>query len=394
VTFFDRLGRLLIRGYDDTADPRVRLRHGYLAGWASILVLFALFAVRLWLGLAADAVSIVAISFTLLSDLLASVVLVASFWISGRPATARTPFGHGRMEQVAPLLISFILFFLGLEVARESLHSLSSGHEARYWALLPWIVLGTAAVKRVLGGFVLFLGRRVQSHAIEESAAHLKIEGMYSLAVVAGLVLGHYVHLPWLDGAVGLAGALAILYLSYRNARHALEPLLGQAPPADFLASIRAIAAAVPEVRGVHEIVVHSYGHMRIVSLHAEIPESHTPARAHQVAEILEHKLRTKLGGDIVVHTDPLMARTPEVEAIEARFRAVVDAVPGARGFSDFRLVAHSPEKIIIVADLEVDRELGDAEREAVLEAVREGATREFPELAYGVFHLMSRFGY
>jgi len=95
---FERFGRLLIRDFERPAAQEVRVRHGYAAGWVSILVLFALFGVRLGLGLASGAISVVAISFTLLSDLLASVVLVVSFRVSAQPATARNPFGHGRME--------------------------------------------------------------------------------------------------------------------------------------------------------------------------------------------------------------------------------------------------------------------------------------------------------
>jgi len=394
VSVFERLGRLLIRDFARPEAQEVRVRHGYAAGWVSIFVLLALFVVRLGLGVSSGAISVVAVSFTLLSDLLASVVLVVSFQVASRPATARNPFGHGRMEQVAPLLISFVLFFLGIEVARESAHALTGSHETRYWWLLPWIVFATAAVKRVLGRFVLFLGNRVGSHAIEETASHLAIEGAYSIAVVIGLLLGHYLHLPWLDGTVGFVGALAILSISFRNARHALEPLLGKAPAAGFLQEVRKLARGVPGIENVHEIVVHDYGRMRVLSLHAEIPESLPAAEAHGIAERLEDALRRNLGGDVVVHTDPLMERTPAVEALEGRFRDLLAQVPQITGYADFRVVAHSPERIIIVADLEAERELSDAGRDAALARLRELAPAAFPELAYPVFNLTQRFSY
>lgn len=391
---FERLGRLLIRDFARPEAQEVRVRHGYAAGWVSILVLLTLFVVRFGLGYASGAISVVAVSFTLLSDLLASVVLVISFRVSARPATARNPFGHGRMEQIAPLLISFVLFFLGIEVARESAHALTGTHATHYWWLLPWIVLATAVAKRVLGSFVLFLGRRVGSHAIEETASHLTIESAYSLAVVAGLLLGHHLHLPWLDGTVGLAGALAILYLSFRNARHALEPLLGKAPAAGFLQEVRDLSKGVPGIEGVHEIVVHEYGQMRVISLHAEISETLPAAESHGIAERLEGALRRGLGGDVVVHTDPLMERTPAVDALEARFRDLVAQVPEITGYTDFRVVAHSPGRIILVADIEAGRELSDADRDAALARLRGLASAAFPELAYPVFNLTQRFSY
>lgn len=391
---FAGLGRLLIADFDRPAEQRVRIRCGYAAGWVSISVLGALFAVRLGLGLAVGAVSVVAAAFTLLADLLAAMILVASFWVSGRPATARTPFGHGRMEQVAPLLIAFVLFFLGVEIAREAAGALGGGHTSTYWSALPWILLGTAAVKEVLSRFVRYLGRHVDSTAIEETASHLRVDGFYALATVGGLFLGHLGHLPWIDAAIGLAGAAVILYLSFQNARHALIPILGQAPPAAFLERIRETSRTVPGVSDVHEIVVHDYGSLRVISLHAEISERHSPAESHGIAEGLEETLRRALGGDVIVHTDPLMALTPALAEVERRLRAIVAEMPQIKGCHDFRVVAHSEGKIIIIADISVDGALGDEERETLLEQLRQRAAGEFPEMAYSAFSLASRFSY
>lgn len=394
MNIFNSIGRMLVRDFDRPDDQVVRARHGYAAGWTSIVILILLFFVRLWLGLAAEAVSVVAVSFTLLSDLMASLVLVVSFWISGRPATSRNPFGHGRMEQVAPLLISFVLFFLAVEIGRESAHTLATGHEAAYWTALPWIILATAVVKMMLGRFVLFMGRRVSSGAIEETAAHLNIEGVYSLAVVVGLLAGHFFHLKWMDGTVGIAGAAAILYMSYRNARHALVPLLGEAPSEDLIKRAHAVSATVEGVSAVHEITVHSYGKMRVMSMHAEIPETYSPAEIHGIAEDLEETLRRELGGDVIVHADPLMEMTPEVAAVEEKLKTIINGIPSIKAYHDFRVVAHSRDKIIIIADLEVDRELSDEERSSALTALRQKAEEEFPNLAYPVFNLTSRFSF
>jgi cation diffusion facilitator family transporter len=390
----DALGRRWVEGYDRVHDQRTVVGHACLAGGLSIAVLLILFAVRLWLGLAAGAVSVVAASFTLLSDLLASVVLVLSFRLAGREATEDNPFGHGRMEQVAPLLISFLLFFLGVEIARESLTALSGAHHGTWWPALPWVLLATAAVKQGLGLVVRHLGRRVHSEAIEEAAAHLRVEGIYTLAVIGGLLAGHGLHLPWLDGTVGLAGSAAIFYLAYRNARHALVPLLGQAPTREFLDRIREVSRRVPEVSDVHEIVVHEYGRMRVISLHAEIPEKAGTARMHGIAERLEEALRREIGGDVVVHSDPLMEMTPEVARVEERLREVLAAFPRVKAYHDFRVVAHSEGQIIIIADLATERGMGQEERTRLEAEVRQKVREAFPELAYSVISLSSRFSY
>ncbi|NOR54222.1 MAG: hypothetical protein GQ536_09070, partial [Candidatus Aminicenantes bacterium] len=109
-----------IKDFENIDNKQVRIRYGLLAGWVSIIAILMLFIVKMFLGLKSGSISVVANAFHLLSHLVNSVILVVSFWVTARPATAKTPFGHGRMEHVAPLVMAVFLFVSGIQIAETA----------------------------------------------------------------------------------------------------------------------------------------------------------------------------------------------------------------------------------------------------------------------------------
>ena len=142
----------------------------------------------------------IANAFHLLSHLANSIILVITFKLTARPATAKNPFGHGRMEHIAPLIMSIFLFISGIQIGEHSLHQAINPHELHFWPALPWILLFTIVVKQWLSRFVTFLGKSVNSHAILTNAAHHKIESVMTLTVIGGLVAGIiFIVQSWMD---------------------------------------------------------------------------------------------------------------------------------------------------------------------------------------------------
>jgi len=398
MKILERLNRRLtswfINDFDDTDNKQVRIQYGLLAGWVSIIAALVLFIVRMILGLKAGSISIIANAFHLLSHLANSVILVVSFRITARPATAKNPFGHGRMEHVAPLIMSVFLFVSGIQIAEISVHQALEPHEVLYWTALPWILLATIVVKQWLGQFVRFLGRRVDSQAILVNAFHHKIEAVMSLTVIGGLVAGHYFHHPEVDGYIGILVSVWLLYLGYTHGKEAIVPLLGQAPRKGMIQKIKEAAKSVDGVEDVHEIIVHDYGSMYLLSLHVEIPEKLGPAEMHEIAERCEGKLRTSFGGEVVCHTDPLLEKTPEMQAIEDRFRDILKDFPQVSSYHDFRLIAESRERIIIVADIDVLEDVPESEFNRISKDLELRAIKKIPNIAYCKFYITPKFAY
>ena len=146
--FNRKVANRFIRDFDHTDNKLVRIKYGLVAGWVGIYATIALFVVKMVLGLMSGSASIVADAFHLLSHLANSIILVVSFKVTARPATARNPFGHGRMEHIAPLIMSIFLFVAGIQIGETSVHQVLEPHELHYWPALPWILLFTILVKQ------------------------------------------------------------------------------------------------------------------------------------------------------------------------------------------------------------------------------------------------------
>jgi cation diffusion facilitator family transporter len=295
---------------------------------------------------------------------------------------------------VAPLIMSVFLFVSGIQIGERSVHQVLQPHEVHYWPALPWILLATILVKGWVGQFVRYLGRRVDSHAILIDAFHHRIEAVITLTVIGGLVAGHHYHHPELDGYIGALVSVWLLYLGFDHGREAIVPLLGKAPSRDIIQKIRETAKSVDGVEDIHEIIIHDYGSMYLISAHVEVPEKLGSANIHEIAERCEGRLRKTFGGEAVCHTDPLLEKTPEVLAVEAQFKEIVEKIPRITGYHDFRVVAESPERIIIVADIDVAEEVPEAEFESVASDLASQVKATIPNVAYSQFYVTPKFSY
>jgi cation diffusion facilitator family transporter len=398
MRIFEKINRKVatyfIKDFDNTDNNHVRIKYGLVAGWVSIYSTITLFIVKMILGLMSGSISVVADAFHLVSHLANSIILVVSFKVTARPATAKNPFGHGRMEHIAPLIMSIFLFVSGLQIGETAIHQAIKPHELHYLPALPWILFLTILIKQWLAKFTRFLGERIHSHAVLASAAHSNIEAVLTFTVIVGLMASHYYHYSEIDGYIGILVSTWLLYLGYNHGREAIVPLLGQAPSKDIIKKIRQTAKSVHGVEDVHEIIVNDYGSMYLISLHAEIPEKFGPAEMHEIAERCEKKLREVFGGEVVCHTDPLLEKSPEIQALEDRVKVVLKDFPVIEGYHDFRIIAESREKIIIVADIDVHEEVPEREFTQISKDIETQLMNNIPEIAYCAFYITPKFAY
>ena len=394
IEFHRKLAKRFIKDSDNTDKKSVRIQYGLVAGWFGIYGTFILFVVKMTLGILTGSVSVIANAFHLLSHLANSIILVVSFKLTARPATAKNPFGHGRMEHIAPLIMSIFLFISGIQIGEHSLHQAIEPHELHYWRALPWILLATIIVKQWLSRFVSFLGKRVDSHAILANAAHHKIESIMTFMVIAGLVTGHHFHHPEFDGYTGILVSAWLLYLGYNHGKEALVPLLGQAPGKGIINKIREKAQSVKGIENVHEIIVHDYGSMYLISLHVEIPVKLGAVEMHEITERCEHKLRKAFGGEVVCHMDPMMEMAPEIQAIEGRFKETLKSFLQIVSYHDFRVVAGTQGKIIIVADIDLAEDVNDDESGRISKNLETYVKKEIQNVLYCSFYITPKFSY
>lgn len=371
--WIDPASRALIGIVDRRHAERSARRHAYglLEGWVGLVLNAALFAVKLALGLAVGSVALIADAVHTLADSITSAVLIVSSGIARRPADREHPFGHGRVESVAAVIIAVLLGVAGIEFLQSSIEHLLHPEplEAGWWVV--GVVVALAAVKEWNSRFALALARRCGSAAIAADAWHHRSDVLATLLVAVGIT-GAKLGVAWLDGAMGIAVSLVILWTAVQLARESLDPLIGAAPTEEEICEVARTAREVDGVLGVHDIVIHRYGDLRIVSLHVETSDKHSPRRLHTIAEKVQDRVSGGSKGHVVVHVDPIDRDHPRYDEVAAAVERIVAADRRLQSFHDLRIVGEAGHFNVLL-DVVPVRDGRDVEalREELAESIR-----------------------
>ena len=347
----DPLTQLLVRRFTPpgcTASER-KASFGLLEGWVGLVLNSLLFALKLALGLLTGSVALIADAVHTAADSITSAVLIVASRVARKPADREHPFGHGRVESVAAIVIAVLLGVAGIEFLESSIHRILDPEpvSAGWWVVA--VVLLLAAIKEWNSRFALSLARDSGSTAIAADAWHHRSDVFATLLVAAGIT-GSHLGLPLLDGVMGLAVSLVILYTAFGIARDAINPLLGEAPTREEIDEVATAAKAVDGVDGVHDIVIHRYGDVRLVSLHIETRDDLPPNEMHTISELVQDVVGGG-HGHAVVHVDPINRDHPRYEEIREVIAEIVDTDTRLESFHDLRIIGDE-ERFNVVLDV------------------------------------------
>lgn len=265
----------------------------------------AVFLIKYWTGVSTSSVAMVADAWHTLSDVLTSAVVVVGFWMASKPADRKHPFGHGRAEAVGAIIIGTLLAVVGATFLRESLFRLQAHENVIYSELSLLVFSVTIFVKEGLAQISLRIGKTIQSHALVADGWHHRSDAITTALIVAGAVAGG--SFWWMDGVMGIAVSMLILYMAATILRGVAGMLLGEAPEPSLVEGIsRIVAEVAPAATHVHHLHVHRYGDHTEVTFHVMLPSRMMLGEAHEVADAIEEALRKKLHVCATVHIDPL----------------------------------------------------------------------------------------
>lgn len=367
----------LIPDYANTGDRVVRRRYGTLSGAVGILLNLVLFGGKLCAGLLTGAISVTADAFNNLSDAASSVATLVGFRLAGQKEDADHPFGHGRAEYLAGLAVSALILLVGVELGKSSVEKILHPEQTRLTALTVIILAASICVKLWMGWFNGALSRRIRSETLRATATDSRADAVATGAVLLGLLLSELFHYP-LDGWVGVLVALLILKAGIDSAKSTLDPLLGQPPEPEEVRAIEELILSHEPIEGIHDLVVHDYGPgRRMMSVHAEVPETADLMTVHDVIDHVERELRNQFGMEAVIHMDPVQTGNPLVDELKELTQRLAAEVHPALTIHDFRITS-GPMFTNLIFDLVVPFEVKLTEKE-VKERLTEKLTAADP---------------
>lgn len=334
------LTRLFVKNSDDIKNPEVRAAYGNMSGVVGIFLNLCLFAAKLTAGIVSASISVVADAFNNLSDAGSSVVTFLGFKLASRPADKEHPFGHGRYEYVAGLGISVVILLVGIELLKSSIGKIVSPDTSTEITLVSaCILIASVVVKLWMYFFNKILSKKINSSALKATSLDSLTDCVATTIVLIGLVISNLTGLM-IDGYLGAAVALFILFTGVSTFKESLSPLLGNPPDADFVSDIKDTVMQDDMIVGIHDLIVHDYGPGRcIISLHAEIPSNEDILKAHDSIDLIEKTLERKFNCMATIHMDPIA--TDDEYTLNLKDKVCRELCGNDSGFSihDFRVV-------------------------------------------------------
>ena len=271
----------------NTSNPQVRAAIGRLSGTVGLVCNILLFAMKLAVGILSGSVSITADAMNNLSDSASAIVTLIGFKLAGKPADSEHPYGHARYEYLAGLVVAMLILFIGFELAKTSVQKILAPTPVALSIPVGVVLLVSVGVKLWLSLFNRQLGNAIGSSALLAVSTDSRNDVITTAAVLAAAVLEALTQ--WrIDGFMGLAVAIFILYSGVRLARETVSPLLGEAATPQLRQDIAAIVTSDPRVLGYHDLMVHDYGPgQRFASIHVEMDQKEDPLLCHEIIDDL-----------------------------------------------------------------------------------------------------------
>ncbi|WP_079422495.1 cation diffusion facilitator family transporter [Clostridium oryzae] len=379
--FSNWLVKKFIKDSLNAKSSNVRNTYGLLAGIVGIIVNVILFAVKLSVGIFTNSIAITADAFNNFSDTASSLITIIGFKLSSMPADDEHPFGHGRIEYLSALAVSFMVMFVGIQFVKTSFNRIFNPSKVIF-EIVPFILMILSIfVKIWMSKFNSFIGNKINSSALKASSLDALSDVITSSVVALSLLLSKFTSIP-VDGYIGMIVAALIVYSGFKLVKETINPLLGEAPDEELVDSIKNNILSYSIISGVHDLIIHNYGPGRcMASIHAEVPANMDITDIHTVIDTAEREVSEKLNIILVIHMDPINVDDNEILETKEHLLQILEEFKMVESIHDFRIVGKGICKNLIF-DIVINPSLKIKHNDTVIlkEKIQEKVKKRFPE--------------
>ena len=335
----DLILRIFVRDHKNTEDPAVRDKCGRVAGAVGIVTNFLLFLMKIIVGTVFHSVSVTADAVNNLTDSGSSVVTLIGFKMASKPADEKHPFGHARIEYLSGVIVSFIVIFLGLQLGMSSIEKILTPEENALTPVALVVLVISILAKLWQCLFYRKVGRMIKSESVEATSKDSRNDVIATSVVLLGAVITMLTGVN-LDGYMGAAVALFIVFSGVQLTISTADPLLGQAPEGELVQTITEKMLSYPGIIGMHDLAVHNYGVGRcFASAHCEVDAKNDILVSHDLIDNIERDFSRDLGIRMVIHLDPVIVGDARTDALHCKVQSLVTALYPTVTIHDFRVI-------------------------------------------------------
>ena len=316
-----------------------RAKYGFLCATLGIVVNVILFAIKFLAGVLTGSLAVSADAFNNLSDAASSIISLITFRIASKPADRDHPFGHARIEYVSSMIVSFFIILVGYELVKSAIQKIITPTITKF----SWLAIAILVVA-ILAKLILFFinrhgSKKINSEVLNAASVDSLCDAIATSVVLLSAILAHTFDIA-LDGYMGLLVAGFILFAGVKVLNETKNSILGEAPVKETITAIEGIIRRYPEVMGIHDLTVHSYGPLHtMASFHAEVDGSVDVFATHDVIDNIERTIKEELNIDCSIHMDPIVVGDEMVDQLRGQVEEIVHSLGMSMKIHDFRCV-------------------------------------------------------
>ena len=365
------LAKIFIKNNADVKNPKVRGAWGLLTSIYTIILNVLIFVVKFVMGTLSGSVSITADSFNNLSDAGSSLLALIGFKFAGMKPTPERPFGHGRIEYVAGLIVSAMILLVGFSTFRDAIAAIRNPEDVEFSLVLVAVLVISIIAKFYMAIYSKRVGEKIDSQVLKACATDNMTDTISTALTLFSLFANHL--WGWkIDGWVALIVAVLLFKGGIESGWETLKDLLGKKADPELVKQVEEIAMRYDEIIGVHDLIVHDYGPGRFyISLHCEVPGNRDVYELHDAMDRCMEELDRTLGCESVIHMDPINTDDKVTMEMHDEISGLIREKMGAEiRIHDFRVVV-GPTHNNVLFDAVVPQNYSMTDTEAETEIKR-----------------------
>lgn len=370
--------RLFIKEYSNIEDAVVRNKYGVMSGIVGIVSNIVLSIAKIMFGIFYSSISILADGINNLSDVSTSVVTLLGFRLAKRPADEEHPYGHERIEYIAGLIVSIVILFIGLTLLQSSIEKIITPQEIRYSSILLWVLGISIGIKVCQAYFYHQIANLIHSKTLKASSFDSVSDVLATTVVLAG-ILAFEIWAINIDGYIGAAVSLIIIFNGIKFIKETVSPLVGEAPSKELIQKIKDHIVSYTGVLGYHDLIVHNYGpNKKFISVHVEVDAKVNVIESHALIDRIEYDFNTQENMNMIIHMDPIDLECEETLELKKITAQILSEIDTDLRFHDFRRGLHNKQHHIMF-DLVITNQYHGKEQE-LLDEIKARFKKEYPD--------------
>ena len=350
-TMYSLICKLFIPNHENIEDPLIREKYGSVFSIFSIICNIVLVVFKLIVSFITNSVSIRADAFNNLSDVGSNLATLFGFKLSNKHADADHPYGHGRMEYVSGMVVSFLILLMGFEAAKESFIKIINPEDITYSNAALVVLIGSILIKLLMAYMNNSAGKTIDSEALKAAGQDSINDSLVTGATLVCLLIYKFTNVN-IDAYVGLIASFFVLKSGIGIFRDVLDTILGKAPDKELVKDIEKTICAHENILGIHDLMLHDYGpSQKFMSLHAEVDASIPVMDMHDEIDNIELEILDKYKILTTIHMDPIDTKDELANTLKYDVLAIVEAINPEYKIHDFRTVS-GPTHTNIVFDV------------------------------------------